>query len=62
MGAEEDQLRQVIEHQKKVVNIIHDVSFKVNASLDLDTIFETTFFLVCQNLLVQLHQYETNYH
>lgn len=43
---EQDKLLEVIEHHRNVVNIIHDVSFKVNASLDLDTIFQTTFSLL----------------
>lgn len=48
MTEDKDQLLQVIDHHRNVVNIIHDVSSKVNASLDLKTIFSTTFTLLDQ--------------
>ncbi len=46
MKTENDNLIELIERQKKVVNIIHEVSSKVNSSLDLDTIFNSTFNLL----------------
>ena len=46
MTAEKDQLLEIIDHHRNVVSIIHDVSFKVNASFDLNTIFTTTFTLL----------------
>ena len=49
METESDNLLDLIEHQKKVVNIIHEVSSKVNSSLDLEKIFIIAFQL--------LHQY-----
>ena len=48
MTADKDQLLEVIDHHRNVVNIIHDVSSKVNASHDLGTIFNTTFNLLDQ--------------
>jgi class 3 adenylate cyclase/putative methionine-R-sulfoxide reductase with GAF domain len=48
MTADKDQLLEVIDHHRNVVNIIHDVSSKVNASHDLNTIFNTTFTLLDQ--------------
>ena len=39
---------ELIERHKKVVNIIHEVSSKVNSSLDLDTIFSSAFNLLDQ--------------
>jgi class 3 adenylate cyclase/putative methionine-R-sulfoxide reductase with GAF domain len=49
LETEGDNLLDLIEHQKKVVNIIHEVSSKVNSSLDLEKIFIIAFQL--------LHQY-----
>ena len=46
MATDKDQLLEIIEHHRNVVSIIHDVSFKVNASLDLENIFSTTFTLL----------------
>ena len=48
MSPEQDQLLETINHHRNVVSIIHDVSFKVNASHDLDIIFNTTFTLLDQ--------------
>jgi len=48
LKTENDNLLDLIERQKKVVNIIHEVSSKVNSSLDLDTIFNSTFSLLDQ--------------
>ncbi len=48
MKTENDNLIELIERQKKVVNIIHEVSSKVNSSLDLDTIFNSAFSLLDQ--------------
>ena len=46
MKAESDNLLALIERHKNVVNIIHEVSSKVNSSLDLDTIFTSAFQLL----------------
>ena len=46
MKAEKDSLLALIERHKNVVNIIHEVSSKVNSSLDLDTIFTSAFTLL----------------
>ena len=48
MATESDNLLELIEHQKNVVNIIHEVSSKVNSSLDLETIFNSAFQLLDQ--------------
>ncbi|MCK5278222.1 MAG: GAF domain-containing protein [Cyclobacteriaceae bacterium] len=46
MDTTNDKLLLVIEQQKNVVKIIREVSSKVNTSLDLQTIFESTFQLL----------------
>ena len=46
MDTTNDKLLSVIEQQKNVVKIIREVSSKVNTSLDLQTIFESTFQLL----------------
>jgi len=46
LKAEIDNILDLIEHQKNVVTIIHEVSSKVNSSLDLDTIFNSVFNLL----------------
>ena len=46
MDTTNDKLLSVIEQQKNVVKIIREVSSKVNTSLDLQTIFESTFHLL----------------
>jgi class 3 adenylate cyclase/putative methionine-R-sulfoxide reductase with GAF domain len=48
LEAENENLLELIEHQKKVVNIINEVSSKVNSSLNLATIFKSTFQLLDQ--------------
>ena len=46
MPTENDNLLDLIERHKNVVSIIHEVSSKVNSSLDLDTIFSSAFNLL----------------
>lgn len=46
MEKSNDSLIKLVERHKKVVNIIYEVSEKVNTSLDLDTIFDSTFQLL----------------
>ena len=46
MEKAEDKLLELVNHHKNVVNIIGEVSSKVNASLDLKTIFQATFELL----------------
>ena len=48
MISDNDNLLELIERHKKVVRIIHEVSSKVNSSLDLDTIFSSAFNLLDQ--------------
>ena len=48
METESDNLLDLIEHQKKVVNIIHEVSSKVNSSLNIEKIFIIAFQLLDQ--------------
>ncbi len=53
MKTKNDNLLEIIKRQKDVVDILHVVSSKVNSSLDLDTIFSSTF-----NLLDQYFQFK----
>jgi len=48
LETESDNLLDLIEHQKKVVNIIHEVSSKVNSSLNIEKIFIIAFQLLDQ--------------
>jgi transcriptional regulator with GAF, ATPase, and Fis domain len=43
---EKSNLEELVEHHKKVINVLHEVSSKVNTKLDLEMIFNTTFQLL----------------
>jgi adenylate cyclase len=43
---EKSNLEELVEHHKKVINVLHEVSSRVNTKLDLELIFSTTFQLL----------------
>jgi transcriptional regulator with GAF, ATPase, and Fis domain len=43
---EKSNLEELVEHHKKVINVLHEVSSRVNTKLDLELIFNTTFQLL----------------
>jgi len=46
MSSEQDDLLEALEHHKNLIDLIQEVSSKINTSFDLHTIFESTFKLL----------------